>query len=472
MPLRPSRTRRRNNTGFYYGLRDDDMNFNQNIRQSRRWNILNRAAAASSSIGAEYSASHGLNPFYTNQEPYHEDVEHYSTRQDRLLQSISSTFMQPLMSILSRHLIMKSDMQRIPILQSILNMPKLQPADIHNNNAVVQAAVKSKSKQQSSNKKRRKNNTGFYYGIREDVVVFPDRSRGDGRPRPPAIVPKKNQPEPSNLKQDEHPKKSLESTDLPSNKASKEEQERPSKKQSQTSRPINEAKTKKKNRALGIPKIKASESGIFEETLQELRAMKEEIVALREELRSVKGQLHKREESPTVPDKSTTEIEKPKWWGRTKEPELETPGSKLDDEVVSSLPSDQANEEENATKLSPRLRRREFEQIGRNVETWACGLLFDTENKEEGGWKEIECNKFCRKKFNPDGRTQVYLKVGTLICLCYPFTFLRENGLSNQHFFIFSGCLILVMTMMILLMLKATYREKNKIFLASNAIPP
>jgi hypothetical protein len=387
------------------------MNFNRNIRQSRRWNVLNRAAAAFSSIGAEYSASRGLNPFYTNQEPYHEDVEHYSTRQDRLLQSISRTFMQPLLSILSRHVIQKSDMQRNPILQSILNMPKLQPADIHNNNAVVQAAVKSKSKQQSSTKKRRKNNTGFYYGIREDVVIFPDRSREDGRPRPSAIVPK-NHSEPSKLKCNEHPKSSFKSTDLPSNKASREEQEKPSKKESQSPRPRNEARTKKKNRALGIPKIKTSESGIFEETLQELRAMKKEIVALREELRSVKGQLHEREESPTVQDKSTTEIEKPKWWGRpsTKEPELETPASKLDDEVVSSLPSEQANEEETATKLSPRLRRREFEQIGRNVETWACGLLFDKENKEEGGWKEIECNKFCRKKFNPDGRTQVYLK--------------------------------------------------------------
>ena len=474
MPLRPSRARRRNNTGFYYGLRDDDMNFNRNSKRSHRWNVLNNVAANLSLGGAEYLADdwhERFDPFNQVQSPgqslFHSNQDSNSVDHPRLLQRISHTFMRPLVSMLPRQLIINSGMHRSPILQSILNMPKLQSTYVHNNNAIVQAAVKSKSKKQSSSKKRRKNNTGFYYGIREDVVIFPERSRGDTAPQ--------KQPEVPNSKQNGSSQNSLESSDVSKNNAQTKTQEKPSKKRPQLPRSRTEAKTKKKNKVPSLPKIKASESGIFEETLEELRAMKEEIIELRKELRSVKGQLNEKDESQIVSDETANEIENPKWWTRqpTKEPGIETPGSTLDDEAVSLLPLEHAEEEEHATKLSPRLRRREFEQIGRNVETWACSLLFDKENKEEDGWKEIECNKFCRKKFNPDGRTQVYLKVSLLIDLFDLFSSCRRNGLFSLTCFPYSGCLILVMTMVTLqIILKTKHQGKNKISPVSSVTPP
>ena len=45
------------------------------------------------------------------------------------------------------------------------------------------------------------------------------------------------------------------------------------------------------------------------------------------------------------------------------------------------------------------------------MEQWAVDLLFGQEDRAGDGFKEISCNNFVRKKFNKNGRTEVYLKV-------------------------------------------------------------
>jgi hypothetical protein len=53
-------------------------------------------------------------------------------------------------------------------------------------------------------------------------------------------------------------------------------------------------------------------------------------------------------------------------------------------------------------------RQAAFDSIGRDVERWAEEIL--TSSDEEGGWKEVECNKALRHRFNPHGNTKQYIK--------------------------------------------------------------
>ena len=50
-------------------------------------------------------------------------------------------------------------------------------------------------------------------------------------------------------------------------------------------------------------------------------------------------------------------------------------------------------------------RHKEFETIGKDVELWAEELF-----SSKGGWKEIECHPALKRKFNPLGKTQQFVK--------------------------------------------------------------
>jgi len=54
-------------------------------------------------------------------------------------------------------------------------------------------------------------------------------------------------------------------------------------------------------------------------------------------------------------------------------------------------------------------RRKEFEKIENEVELWARNILFE-QGVEEDGWKEVECNKLMRNKYNKRGNIKCYLK--------------------------------------------------------------
>ncbi|KAL3771499.1 hypothetical protein ACHAWO_000620 [Cyclotella atomus] len=459
-PIRPGRTRRRNNTGFYYGLRDDDMNFHESHKlYAYNSNVLSRsfAAAAANSVwkgdfyllhrghdtspgfllhrghdtspgllgnrceqGQPIETDNGLNP--------NRLLRNHHAKRKTLIPSLRQNAMQSLLSKLQNHQLSRQEMGpiRSNMMASILNRQRTldYPPPI----SIVQTAVKSKSKQQRSKKKRRKNNTGFYYGIREDVFEKSALERRDttfSKPSSQAgAKPKQSTSEDLREKtkvkvlEDNATKDATEQIkQFPPILQQQQQQQQPndiSEDQSANPPAPNETKPKRKSSILGKKNMQAqtaieSKSGVFDETLQELRAMKDEIIALREELRSLKGQLREGDATKESHADPTKTDEKSKWWARPSGKELaETPEATTEEELT--LPPKDKDQQIYEPKLSPRLRRREFEQIGRDVETWACRLLFDQENKAEDGWKEIECNKFCRKKFNPDGRTQVFLK--------------------------------------------------------------
>jgi len=422
------------------------MNFAHNHgRHECGWNVLSRAAATPFRFGnhqisnkevasdTAYDTTQHLIQYHTpsqcseqHTEKNQNDLlianEHQITHRKKALQSFSKSLVNSLTQ--------KIQQQPIPG-NSIFN--KYPASVIHSNNSVIHTAVQSKSKLQKSRKKRRKNNTGFYYGIREDVLVLPEKpwvKQVDGSPSTKISTKKKSASKEDksfaeensdiSFDQAEHspPMMQQQPTDMYRGNSLQEKKLDPPKSRLQGLSCDDKDKKKKIRKNTQSQRvIDKSKSSIFDETLQELREMKDEIIALREELRTMKGKMQGGDES-VLPSSLQSEVdEKPKWWARPSSKELvfdTPPDSITKEEQESALPMqtiDESSEEKvSPPKSSPRMRRREFEQIGRNVETWACRLLFDQESTEEDGWKEIECNKFCRKKFNSDGNTKVYLK--------------------------------------------------------------
>jgi hypothetical protein len=422
------------------------MNFVRQSQEfrSQKWDaLLNRAAAAATLSGNGHlpvrrhdTSEEGQNFVHNRAQNRYPSDECQPRPQSSLMQSLSKNLLQSLLASLPQQQQQQQQQQQEQLIRHqrghYFNRQNLSPSMSEANHPVVQVAVKSKTKQQRSRKKRRKNNTGFYYGIREDVLILSERSLAE-RGQKKITTPSNEQNSKggaSDEREHEHVNTNVgdilneipieqnhpDTPQLPT-VTHEERRKKPTKTQSLLPPWQDEAQTKK-NKMLGKKATPSRsihtdlETAIFDETLQELRGMKDEIIALREELRSLKGQLHEKETSTLIPDEGKLD-KKTKWWARPspKEPFSETLDLIIADTEEESIPLPLEQEEIKEPKVSPRMRRREFERIGQNVEAWACRLLFDQEDKEDGGWKEIECNKFCRKKFNPDGRTQVYLKV-------------------------------------------------------------
>jgi len=253
----------------------------------------------------------------------------------------------------------------------------------NNDIAVIIAASTTKSKRK---KKKRQNNTGFYYGIREDVLMLPDNGRKE-KEKSTIITNEKIALLP--LRQKEKRKSS--------SPQEREEQRNNNKIQKKEKRQLppklNTNKQKRPTSSRGD--VSSEMSNILGETMLELREMREEIISLREELRAVKTKLREEEEE----ERRRREREKsPSGWASDGEEEDINVEGFVEDEVKQESP-----------EKAKRSRKRDFDRISKEVEQWAVKLLFE-EERTGNGWKEISCNNMMRKKFNKDGRTQVYLK--------------------------------------------------------------
>jgi len=111
------------------------------------------------------------------------------------------------------------------------------------------------------------------------------------------------------------------------------------------------------------------------ETLQELKMLREEMAALRQEMRQMKGNMGGTDGGGGI-------------GGDTQHGTAEGGLSAM---------------------VHRRMRQREFDRIGSDVEKWAEKILFE-EDGEKDGWTEVFCQKYLRKKFNPNNTIRCYLK--------------------------------------------------------------
>jgi len=154
---------------------------------------------------------------------------------------------------------------------------------------------------------------------------------------------------------------------------------------------------------------------LLDETMLELRGMREEIIALREELRAVQDKFREQQGGGMEGgDRKTAPSPKHKRGRISKEEqkgppelELESPKPSLDDE---SREEEKSSSSKHLSTRQKRQKRREFERIAKDVEKWASQVLDEELDRTADGWKPVVCNKFIKKKFNKDGRTEVYVK--------------------------------------------------------------
>ena len=418
----PSKTeRRKNNTGFYYGIRDEHIlcsstspsctlrpplswkpavdglasklqsvpyHFSLLARERVEWMQDMRKRnkqAMMNNLADEVNASPGeICKLQSQQEHQHQiDVSpkkpsnrlssmlpkldwHLSTE---LRQSLLQNLSQSMQSIASQQWYDRVDIMNHAAREAILDratsliggsMPQ------HDQDITVilgTSATKSKRK-----KKKRLNNTGFYYGIREDVLIHPEKDR-IAKEKSATSNKKRTLLPPSQRKE--------------KGKSSPEEQQR-GKLQNGHQLPSPKLKSnKKKKKSSPQGNVSSEMSNILGETMLELREMREEIISLREELHAVKKRLQEEERRELGSSSDIIDLDMEDF--AEEEPEQESPEKRK------------------------RSRKRDFDRISKEVEKWACNLLFE-EERTGNGWKEISCNNMMKKKFNKDGRTQVYLK--------------------------------------------------------------
>jgi len=322
--------RRRNNTGFYYGLLDDHILYG------------------------------GINSHYNNCQT--------SSTVTTALQSLYD-------KIMSNHIlpiIPRLDISTISTVGTICSSSHI----IRGGSIVHSVSAKQRPKSATTSAKqkgrKRKNNTGFYYGIREDVLSYVEKDMGiqelpvsskQGKQRSPQQGGKKKKKKSSTLSQS--PK-----TNSNKNKVNK-------KRHQDKSSILSPQDMSKFDTTAGM-------STILSETLYELRSMRQEIIALRDELSALKGK-------------------QGKFADQQDEKELFDNSDMIAEDY-----------DEHPSSHRSATRHAKLEQIGKDVEKWATRLLFSDEDDETAaatGWKEILCNKMVRKKFNKLDRTKVYLKV-------------------------------------------------------------
>lgn len=284
---------------------------------------------------------------------------------------------------------------------------------------------------QKERKRKRKNNTGFYYGLRDDVLYRERRDTAKTLIQPEQLVPRTQR----QASESTSPKHSKESSEGSSDLLSNERQARfiPS-----PTQPPSTKKKKKKRQSVIVPpsprvkpprrikpeqKMGASNT-IADETLAELRNMTEEMIAMRKELRAIKEEmllLQKEGWGSAATEQPRNSKERRQRERPQAQEDLPAEGIDDDSGVIMRDGASELSEHqmessretatpETTTQRLGRSRRKEFERIGRDVEKWAVDLLFKQQDRTADGWKEIACNKLMKKKFNRDERTQVYLK--------------------------------------------------------------
>jgi hypothetical protein len=308
--------------------------------------------------------------------------------------------------------------------------------------------IMSTSTSTKKRRRRRKNNTGFYYGIREDVfnlnTLPPPPSSSSSMialyPREQSsitVVPTPPWSDAQQQQQEGRKEMKIMADDITSTKETKDEERvggggggleafpflATTTSSATSSSPLDNTIDPKEENTM---KDSSNNSlRILSETLTyELRAMKEEITALRDELRLLGGQssLSSTTSSSSAPLSSSKES-----------------GKSNDD-----IELDQSSSSRHALLLKQQRkkeRKRQLEQLGPEVERWAKELLSSSSSSQSSvssddnnnnyynnannnnvvgvvggmktideGWKEITCNSFVRNKFNKLGKTRVYLK--------------------------------------------------------------
>lgn len=230
----------------------------------------------------------------------------------------------------------------------------------------VKPASSIKVKKKSRSRRRRRNDSGFYYGIQEQFFLRDE----DLEPSSPAEGEGRSS-------------RAKSPPDFPS-----------------LLRGVTPGDGRKlpKRRPLR-KKSSATLTDIMGETLLELREMREEIFALREEMKQMKQQM---------------------WTAENGDDEVfeEDEQALLDEETENvHIPEHHEHSQPHGISglMARRKRYRMWEKIGQDVEKWADKLFFEEtceldENGEGNGWKEVKCARVCRSKFNPHGRFKCYLK--------------------------------------------------------------
>jgi len=238
---------------------------------------------------------------------------------------------------------------RIKLSESMHHIADSLPSDLR---SVIQCGniLPFEGRGGSTATKKKQNNSGFYYGIRDDVF-FPSKDE---------------------VSQAQNEKESNESGLRPPNLRV-------------------DSLQKREKRERDVPSSRTL-TDIMGETLLELREMREDIYALREEMQYMKEELKRQERfsSGVFMD------------------EVEDDDDEEEAEVF-DYPTHDESKHHKKGLIGRVARQSEFEKIGHEVEKWAHKLLFE-ENGEEHGWKEVKCNKMVRKKYNSRGQTTCYLK--------------------------------------------------------------
>eukprot|EP00545_Synedropsis_sp_CCMP1620_P007387 CAMPEP_0119005774 /NCGR_PEP_ID=MMETSP1176-20130426/1919_1 /TAXON_ID=265551 /ORGANISM="Synedropsis recta cf, Strain CCMP1620" /LENGTH=414 /DNA_ID=CAMNT_0006957619 /DNA_START=281 /DNA_END=1525 /DNA_ORIENTATION=- len=113
---------------------------------------------------------------------------------------------------------------------------------------------------------------------------------------------------------------------------------------------------------------KESMDVLMNHALAELRGMRQEMSALRKDLKTMKRQLGQEDDDD-------------------------------DDFADSPVPL-----------LARIQKQREWDKVGMEIEQWAEKILFEEgSQEEEDGWKEVKCSKLC-SQYNKDGNIQCYVK--------------------------------------------------------------
>ena len=156
-----------------------------------------------------------------------------------------------------------------------------------------------------------------------------------------------------------------------------------------------------KNRSKGL-------RNVMGETLDEMREMREEITALRQEMALMKKQLS------------------------------ESSGRIIHEDGMMMMEDDElAHHPQGLTGfVARRKRQKEFDQIGMEVEQWATELVQQNGN-EEHGWKEVQCNRMFKNKFNKRGNIKCFLKVRRIYTILYYIISLSRMPSSHIVLFLF-----------------------------------
>lgn len=426
--LAPPNNKRKNNTGFYYGIRDDHIScasscstptplklswkpalddltsalqrFPYRITLLARERVErmqdgnnNRVTGRNSSVTGAGNASCELDAVPSPCQPQQQHKMEMSQEESQSKDCVQKTFLQNSLHNLSQSLqsiitqqqwnlglcsiadtFVNNNSEKEDILGKAMSLlggggsisHRYHPQQDDDQVNIAITSVSATTKSRRKKKKKRQNNTGFYYGIREDVFIPDDYGTSEGKQH--IGDQKLTKPQKEKLK--------TKSQDEQRNKTQKEKR--------LSSPKMNGTKTKKKATSRGGGGVSPEMSNILGETMLELREMREEIISLREELRAMKA------------------IE-------SKLREAERSEKEVDDGITTEEILPEETEPESLQK-EIRSRKRDFDRISKEVEKWAVNILFE-EERAGNGWKEISCNNLMKKKFNKDGRTQVYLKV-------------------------------------------------------------